>query len=114
VALHRAPLADVLGRGVVAAVPDFGDRATAFWFVAASPLLWVSGRLLRAAEAHGDHRAQRDAGRVLAAVGAIGAAAMPVSGFWSLVAVGLRAAARPRPPRHLAAGDGAGAGVAGP
>ncbi|MZG02143.1 DUF6463 family protein [Streptomyces sp. SID5614] len=78
-----------IGRGpVVGSVPDRGDRAAAFWFMAAAPTLWLGGRLLRSAEEHGDLPAQRAAGAVLAAVGAVGTVAMPKSGFPSLVGIG--------------------------
>lgn len=94
VVLYRRPLAEIARKGVVASVPDLGDRATAFWFMAAAPTLWLGGRLLRSAEAHGDVAAQRAAGRLLAVTGAVGSAAMPASGFWGVVAVGVAALRR--------------------
>jgi hypothetical protein len=96
VALHHAALADLLHDRVVASVPDHGERATAFWFLIAAPLLWTSGRLLRSAERSHDAAAQRRAGQALIASGAIGIAAMPVSGFWSLLAVGIASLRRAR------------------
>lgn len=89
--LHRDALADVVRRGVLGSVPDRGDRATAFWFMAAAPALWLGGRLLRSAESSGDLDAQAAAGRVLIATGVVGSAAMPVSGFWALAAIGISA-----------------------
>ena len=89
VVLYRQPLAEIAREGVVASVSDRGDRATAFWFMAAAPTLWLGGRLLRSAESNGDLAAQRAAGRVLAVTGAVGSAVMPVSGFWGVVAVGV-------------------------
>ena len=97
--LYRAALADIARSKVVSSVPDRGDRATAFWFMAASPTLWLSGRLLRSAESAGDLDAQRAAGRVLTAVGVIGSAAMPLSGLWGVAAVGLFALRRSSLPR---------------
>ncbi|MBB6173939.1 hypothetical protein HNR23_003999 [Nocardiopsis mwathae] len=88
VILYRRQVTDIAADGVVATVPDWGDRATAFWFLAGAPLLWTSGRLLRSAEANGDARAQCVGGAALAATGAVGAAAMPVSGFWAVAALG--------------------------
>ncbi|WP_432069734.1 DUF6463 family protein [Streptomyces sp. AA1529] len=86
--VHREALAELARRGVVDSVSERGDRAAAFWFMAAAPALWVGGRLLRSAEEHGDVAAQRAAGAVLAGVGAVGTAAMPKGGFPALVAIG--------------------------
>jgi hypothetical protein len=101
VVLHREPLAEIVRAKVIGSVPDRGDRATAFWFLAVAPLSWIAGRLLRSAEVAGDLPAQREAGAVLTAVGVAGAAVMPVSPFWSLIAVGLHAVrgSRGRRPR---------------
>jgi uncharacterized protein DUF6463 len=96
VVAYRAPLAEIARARFVATVPDRGDRATAFWFLTAAPLLWSSGRLLRSAEETGDPTAGRAAGRVLIASGAIGVATMPVSGFWSVLAVGIATVRRAR------------------
>ncbi|MEV7910854.1 DUF6463 family protein [Streptomyces griseus] len=86
--IYRDVFADI-GRGpVVGSVPDRGDRAAAFWFMAAAPTLWLGGRLLRSAEEHDDIPAQRVAGAALAAVGVVGTVAMPKSGFPSLVGIG--------------------------
>ncbi len=92
--LYREALVDIARSNLVSSVPDWGDKATAFWFMAASPMLWLSGRLLRSAESAGDLNAQRAAGSVLTAAGVIGSAAMPRSGFWGVAAVGLFALRR--------------------
>ena len=97
--LYREALVDIARSRVVGSVPDRGDRATAFWFMAASPTLWLSGRLLRSAESAGDLDAQRAAGSVLTAAGVIGSAAMPPSGFWGVAAAGLLALRRGSRPR---------------
>lgn len=94
VILYRDALADIARARVVNAVPDRGDRATAFWFTAVTPLLWLGGRLLRSAESTGDLGAQRVAGKVLIAAGVVGSAAMPASGFWAVIAVGVSALRR--------------------
>lgn len=96
VALYRTELAEIARAGVVNAVPDRGGRATAFWFLAPAPALWLGGRLLRSAEANDDHAAQRAAGVALTATGLACAAAMPASGFWALTAVGVAALRRGR------------------
>lgn len=93
-ALYRDVLVDITGRTLVASIPDRGDKATAFWFMVGGPTLWLGGRLLRSAESSDDLSAQRAAGVVLTATGAIGAAAMPLSGFWAVAAVGVGALRR--------------------
>ena len=89
VVLYRRPLAEIARAWLVNSVPDVGDRATAFWFMAVAPTLWLGGRLLRSAETSGDLAAQRAGGTVLTATGLLGSAAMPASGFWGVVAVGI-------------------------
>lgn len=80
---------------MVNSVPDFGDNATAFWFMVSGAGFWLSGRLLRSAETNGDLDSQRVAGNVLVAVGVLGSAAMPgASGFWTLPIVGAAAVRR--------------------
>ncbi|GAB2607767.1 hypothetical protein GCM10027168_45840 [Streptomyces capparidis] len=86
--IYRDVLADIARGKLVNSVPDRGDRAAAFWFMAAAPALWMGGRLLRSAEEHGDIPAQRAAGAVLTAVGVTGTAAMPKGGFPALVGIG--------------------------
>ncbi len=94
VVLYRQPLTEIARDRIVGSVPDLGDRATAFWFAAVAPTLWLGGRLLRSAETSGDAAAQRAAGTVLTAAGLLGSAAMPASGFWGVVAVGIAAVRR--------------------
>lgn len=89
--VYRRPLADIVEDKVVDSVPDWGDRATAFWFLTSAPVLWLAGRLLQSAEATHDLAAQRAAGGVLTATGLVGAAAMPRSGFLAVAAVGIGA-----------------------
>lgn len=95
-AVYARALADIADNAVVNPIPVRGDRATAFWYMSLSPALWLSGRLLRSAEASGDLRAQRAAGAVLTATGLVGASAMPASGFWAVLAVGARVSWRSR------------------
>ncbi|QVQ55018.1 hypothetical protein J4H86_18940 [Spiractinospora alimapuensis] len=98
--LYRDALGDIARRGFVNAVPDFGDRATAFWFVTCGSMFMLCGHLLRSAEKAGDLDAQRDAGAALTAIGAVGSAAMPASGFWAVLAIGAAALRRGRRPRR--------------
>jgi hypothetical protein len=74
---------------IVGAVPDRGDRATAFWFLVAAPALWSVGRTLEPGD--------RAAGSVLAATGVVGTVLMPTSGFPALAALGAWAALSSRP-----------------
>ena len=64
-------------------------RASAFWFLFAGPLVGLLGRLHEAAEAAGDRRTQRISGGSVLAIGAVGEAAMPRSGFPAAIAIGL-------------------------
>ena len=99
VAIYRHELRAIGRDGIVGAVPYRGHNATAFWFVAASGPLWMSGRLLRRVEAAGDQRLTRTVHRVGLAAATTGVACMPVSGFWGWLAIslrGLRQASRPR------------------
>ncbi len=99
VILYRDALGDIARDKVVNSVPDRGDKATAFWFMATAPTLWLGGRLLRSAESTDDLAAQRAAGGVLTAAGVVGSAAMPTSGFWAVAAVGISALRRTMRPR---------------
>lgn len=96
IATYRRSYAEIARDGVVDTVPDHGERAAAFWFLAAAPALWLIGRLMRSAERSGDTDAQRAAGGVLVALGTAGAAVMPRSGFWAVVAIGIAALRRRR------------------
>lgn len=91
VVLYHDALLEIARAKVVNAVPDRGDKATAFWFMAVAPTLWLGGRLLRSAESAGDLAGQRAAGGVLTATGLVGMGAMPASGFSAVVAIGLAA-----------------------
>lgn len=73
-------------RALVGAVPDRGDRATAFWFLVAAPALWSVGRTLRTGD--------RAAGGVLAATGVVGTVLMP-GGFPAVAVLGAWAALAP-------------------
>ena len=82
-------LPDAVGDGIFQADHSRDARAAAFWFLLAGPLLALAGRLYRSAEAAGDRRAMRDAGRIVTAIGAGGTVAMPRSGFPGGMALGL-------------------------
>jgi hypothetical protein len=85
---------DELGRiahdGVAGAVPYRGPKATAFWFLVPSPLLWILGRLLNRAEEAGDTQALQSASRAGLASALLAVLCLPVSGFWVWVGISLR------------------------
>ena len=89
-AFYRNELRSIARDGVVAAVPNRGGKATAFWFLIPSPLVWIAGRLLDAAEEVGDVSAQRTAHRVGAVSAFAAIVCMPVSGFWGWLIISLR------------------------
>jgi hypothetical protein len=89
-AFYRNELRSIARDGVVAAVPNRGEKATAFWFLIPSPLVWIAGRLLGAAEEAGDVSAQRTAHRVGAVSAFAAIVCMPVSGFWAWLIISLR------------------------
>jgi hypothetical protein len=92
----REEIGSIRGAGIVAAVPHRGPRATAFWFLVPSPLVWVVGRLLSRAEAAGDWDAVRRAHRVSLASAALAVACMPLSGFWGWLVISARGLWRAR------------------
>ena len=87
--LFHAPLAAIAHHGVVNTVPlgvDF-DRQAAFWFLFASPMTFLLGHLTNRALARQDAPFVRVVGWNLLGMGVVGAAVMPVSGFWLLLAL---------------------------
>jgi hypothetical protein len=89
-AFYREELRAIARDGVVAAVPNRGPKSTAFWFLAASPILWIAGDLLSTAERAGDADALRRASGVGLVSAAACTACLPVSGFWAWVIISLR------------------------
>ncbi len=87
---YRKEIRAIARDGVIAAVPNRGAKATAFWFLVPSPLVWIAGRLVRSAEGTGDVRALRTAHRVGAASALAAIICMPVSGFWAWLIISLR------------------------
>ena len=87
---YRGELGSIGRDGVAGAVPYRGPKATAFWFLVPSPLLWIMARLLNRAEEQGDAEAVRDASRLGLASSLLAVVCMPVSGFWAWLAISLR------------------------
>ena len=87
--LFHAPLAAIFHDGFVNTVPlgaDF-DRQAAFWFLFASPVTFLLGHLTNRALARQDAQLVRVVGQNLLGMGVVGAAVMPLSGFWLLLAL---------------------------
>lgn len=89
-ALYRDELREIGRDRVVGAVPYRGPKATAFWFLMSSPLLWILARLQQRAEEAGDAEALRSASRTSLATALLAALCIPASGFWAWVAISLR------------------------
>lgn len=87
---YREELRSIGRDGIVAAVPNRGGKATAFWFLVPSPLVWIAGQLVSAAEEAGDERALRKAHRAGAVSATVAIVCMPVSGFWGWLIISLR------------------------
>jgi hypothetical protein len=99
-AVYRGELRSIGQDGILAGVPYRGPKATAFWFMVPSPLLWAIGRLIGKAEEAGDWKAVRDAQRVGLVSASIAVICLPISGFWLWLAISARGLWRTRvPPR---------------
>jgi hypothetical protein len=88
--IYRVELRSIARSRIVASVPYRGPRATAFWFLVPSPLMWVIGRLVREAEHAGRWDAVRAAHRVSLVSAVLAVVCMPVSGFWGWLAISAR------------------------
>jgi hypothetical protein len=82
---YRREIADITRRGVVNSVHLRGNNATVFWFLLGTVPVWEMGRLADLAKRNGDSAALAQTGFLGLAVGSMGAACMPVSGFWGLL-----------------------------
>lgn len=87
--LFREPLAAMLREGLVNTIGPLGDfdREAAFWFLAFSATLLLWGQLVAHAAERADARALALVGWNMLVVGAVGSLVMPVSGFWSVIAL---------------------------
>lgn len=96
VVLYRRKLDSIRRDGIVAGVPYRGPKATVFWFLVASPLIWAIGQLITDAEAAGDWAALRRAHRLSFASAAVAIVLMPISGFWGWLVISARGVRRAR------------------
>lgn len=78
----RTVLAPVLERGLVHAVGGDPRTQLAVWFVLFGVMLFICGLSIDALERASSNRVPKFIGWCLLALGALGAALMPVSGFW--------------------------------
>ena len=99
--LFRQPLRAILDDGIVNSIGQGQfDRGAAFWFLLFSPICLALAQIVSHAVARGDGRTLRIIGGYLLAMGVLGAAVMPISGFWILIAIApllLRTAGRVDP-----------------
>jgi hypothetical protein len=79
--IARAGVFDSVGDGIFQRAHARGPRAAAFWFMFITPLLGAGGYLVDRADRAGDGRALQVSGRAFGAVGLLGFAVMPRSGF---------------------------------
>ena len=96
--VFRVPLAAIVGNGVLNTVTDQFDRAAAFWFLLFSPVCFALGQIVDHAAEQGDGKTLAIVGWHLLLIGVVGAAVMPISGFWVVIAIAplvLHAARRP-------------------
>jgi hypothetical protein len=84
--LYAQPLAELVREGVVASVPDFGDRAAAFWFMITAVPLMLLGLIVRDGERRGDPLPRALAPGLLV-MSALMVIPMPVTGGWTLLPV---------------------------
>jgi hypothetical protein len=79
----------MLREGLVNTIGAFGDfdREAAFWFLVFSAMLLLWGQLVAHASERADARALALIGWNMLGVGVVGAFVMPVSGFWSVIAL---------------------------
>ncbi len=88
--IYRRELTEIRRAGILASVPYKGPRATVFWFLFPSPLLWTLGRGLHEAEQAGDAEALRRTSGANALSAILALICLPVSGFWVWLAISLR------------------------
>ena len=86
--LIRAGFVGSVGDGIFDTTDAKGPRAAAFWFLLTAPFLVLAGYLVEVAIRDRDHHALLVAGISLLAIGLVGVAVMPASGFWAGIGIG--------------------------
>jgi hypothetical protein len=82
--MGRRPLLAIAHDGFLNSIDPHLDRNLVFWFLIASPFLWMVGRFALWLASEG-RRPPRWLGRDLLALALIGAVLMPASGFWLIL-----------------------------
>jgi hypothetical protein len=96
VGIYHRELRSISGSRIFAGVPYRGPKATAFWFLVPSPLVWIIGRLISDAEHAERWGAVRAAHRISLISAAAAIVCMPISGFWGWLAISARGLGRSR------------------
>ena len=107
VVVFRDALAGVFHDGFLNAFWPHFDRLSAFWFLLFSPALFMLGQITNRAVERQDARTFRIVGGYLLGMGIVGVAALPISGFWIVIALAsliLRIARRVEAPPEVLAG----------
>src|SRR5437867_5030449 len=89
--LYRGSLGAIWAAGVFNTIRpgvDF-DRQAVFWFLTFSPLVFLLGQIANRALERSDASPLSLIGRYLVGLGVVGGAVLPISGNWTLMAVGL-------------------------
>ncbi|HSS03904.1 MAG TPA: DUF6463 family protein [Solirubrobacterales bacterium] len=86
--LARDGIGDSVGDGIFQRAHSQDDRAAAFWFLFAAPMMGLLGHLIEAAEEREDARALRRSGRAVIGLGAASSVFIPRSGFPAVPLVG--------------------------
>ncbi len=86
---HAEAWTAILRDGYFNAVDPHVERQAAFWFAVFTPALIAFGLALRHAAAQADTELLSLCGWTLLAIGVLGAAAIPVSGFWLVIAASI-------------------------
>jgi Family of unknown function (DUF6463) len=94
--IYRPELRDIAARRFVGAAGYRGGRASAFWFLVPSPLLWIIGDLLHRAERDGDIAARRRSNSIGLGAAVAATMALPRSGFWGWIVISVRGLIRAR------------------
>ena len=97
VVVFREALSGIFHNGFLNAFWPHFDRLSAFWFLLFSPALFMLGQITNRAVERQDAYTLRIVGCYLLGIAIVGVAALPISGFWIVIALAaliLRAARR--------------------
>ena len=86
--LYADALLEIGRNGIIAAVPDFGDPSTAFWFMMFGVLLAWIGWLARQYFLQAQELPHGFSWQMIG-LGLVGGLMMPLSGFWLAIPIGM-------------------------